>query len=228
MKQEERIRFEELDFIYPQHFIEISNFKIPVYAHIKNIHFNYADEIKIGDNYDDYEFEFLKRIKVAKINFHHINITDKLFDGFTKNFLEYYELNNLHELLEYLDESDIMEFNLHFKKINTFLMNTFRNRLYNMLKLDEKEPEIPYKDKHKKPKDLEDFLRYTEGYIIAQSIIEYSPQPFFDENIGKGVNEYSWRELEFRLAYLTMKNKCESLEHKWQMKIMDDNKEGKT
>lgn len=46
MKQE-RIRFEELDFIYPQHFLEINSFKIPIYAHIKNIRTKYVDEITI-------------------------------------------------------------------------------------------------------------------------------------------------------------------------------------
>lgn len=222
-----RVSFDELDFMYPKHFFQISNFKIPISIHIKDLKFSYTKEIEISGVGEDFEFEKLKLLNIFKQNLIFINTKDNLYDGFTKNFLEYYNLNNLEDLLLYLDEFDFNLFIEHIKPIINFMIATFRNRLYNMLKLDEKEPNIPYTDKHKKPKELEEFLKYTEGYIIAQSIIEYSPQPFFDENIGKGVNEYSWRELEFRLAYLTMKNKIESIENKWQMKIMQDDS-GKT
>lgn len=223
MKQE-RVRFEELDFIYPQHFLEINSFKIPIYAHIKNIRTKYIDEISIGDNYDDFEFKRLRQISISKLNFIHINTKDKIFNGFTQTFLEHYSLNEVEDLLYYFDEMDLKEFNEHFKKINSFLMITYRNRLYNMLKLDETEPEIGYKEKNDKPKELKEYLKYTYGYIIAQSVMEYTSQPFFEENIGRAVNEFSWREIEFRLSYLTMKNKCEALEHKWQMKKLDDKK----
>ena len=91
MKQE-RIRFEELDFIYPQHFLEINSFKIPIYAHIKNIRTKYVDEITIGENYDDFEFKRLRQVNISKLNFIHINIKDKIFNGFTQTFLEYYNL----------------------------------------------------------------------------------------------------------------------------------------
>lgn len=223
MKQE-RIRFEELDFIYPQHFLEINSFKIPIYAHIKNIRTKYVDEITIGENYDDFEFKRLRQVNISKLNFIHINIKDKIFNGFTQTFLEYYNLKSTDDLLYYFDEMDIQEFNNHFKNINSFLMTTYRDRLYNMFKLDEKEPDIRYKDKDDKPKELKDYLQYTYGYIIAQSVMEYTAQPFFEENIGRAVNEFSWREIELRLSYLTMKNKCEGLEHKWQMKKLDDKK----
>ena len=68
MKQE-RIRFEELDFIYPQHFLEINSFKIPIYAHIKNIRTKYVDEITIGENYDDFEFKRLRQVNISKLNY---------------------------------------------------------------------------------------------------------------------------------------------------------------
>lgn len=102
MKQE-RIRFEELDFIYPQHFLEINSFKIPIYAHIKNIRTKYVDEITIGENYDDFEFKRLRQVNISKLNFIHINIKDKIFNGFTQTFLEYYNLKSTDELLYYFD-----------------------------------------------------------------------------------------------------------------------------
>lgn len=102
MKQE-RIRFEELDFIYPQHFLEINSFKIPIYAHIKNIRTKYVDEITIGENYDDFEFKRLRQVNISKLNFIHINTHDKIFNGFTQTFLEYYNLKSTDELLYYFD-----------------------------------------------------------------------------------------------------------------------------
>ena len=65
-------------------------------------------------------------------------------------------------------------------------------------------------------------------YLIAQMGIEYNGAVYFDENIGKSISSWSFRETKLHLAYLTIKSrkedtskKLEVSEQEKQMKEME-------
>jgi len=216
--------FSDLTFSYPDYSIKIQKYIIPVKLKIENIIIPYESELNVeycDDEYLSFEFERFKEIKKASENLIHINNNDKLYNNFKQTFTQYHNLKDVYDILDIFDIKDLYEFNKSiFEKI-PFMLKVFRDRLYNSLKLDIKEPEIGYKPKNDKPKDLKEYLQYTENYIFLQSIIEYSPSPFFQENISKAPNMWSLREYETRLAYMTAKNRFESVENSWQLKSME-------
>jgi len=226
-----RINFEKLSFYYPLHSIRISRFVIPIKIHIGQIDSKIKEELEIGligkEDEMSTEFERIKELDRAKRNFKYINIEDKLYNNFTQTFMEYHNIKYIDELLDALDSIDIYEFNKHIDEAINLMIKEFRDRLYNMLKLDEDEPKIAYKPKNEMPQDLKEYLNYTLGYIISQMGIEYNPTIFFDENIGRAIESWSLRETELHLSFLTMKNRTENLVEKWQGKIMQDNKPAK-
>lgn len=219
-------KFSDLDFKYPTHFLTLSNIKIPISIHIKDISLRHTQTLDILE--DDYDINRAEEIELIKSKLNFINCNLKCFNSFEETFLEFYGLDKIEDILYFLDERDMVKYSIHISEIINLMIGTYRERLYSSLKLDEESPVIHYKDDDNKPKNLKEYLKFTDTYILAQSFIEFTGTPFFSENIGKGVDEYSWREIEFRMAYLTMKNKCESLEHKWQMfKMEERQKNGK-
>ena len=208
-----------LTFNYPKHTIKVGGYLIPILVDMKNIYPEQNNELKIGliqeEDVMSFEYDRVKVIDSFSKKLNHINVEDKLYDNFSKNFLEYYKLKKVRDLLYILDEADILTIISHINKIIPIMINEFRKRLYESLKLDEKEPYIDYKDKNPMPDNIKDYLIYTDFYILCQAIIEYNPTPFFKENIGKSIDEWSLREYETHMAYLTAKNKFETIQHKW-------------
>jgi len=211
-----------LSFIYPKHTLKINDFLIPILIDVSNIYYNQFEELKIGligiEDELSYEYEKLKVIDRFKNTFIHINIKDKLFDNFTKNFLEYYKLNTLNDLFYILSDYDMLKIINHISQIIPSMIKIFRDRLYAGLKLDIKEPVISVKDENPMTSEIKEYLSYTELYILAQSVIEYNATPFFPENKKKTVSEWSIREYELHLSYLTIKSRFENIQNKWQIK----------
>ena len=227
-KFNQRINFNQLSFEIPKHSIRVGKFLIPIHIHIKNIYIgNKSEEVELEFMNDEMSFEFerLKIIEYQKRNFIHINVADKIYNNFNQNFLEYHNLESIDELLFFFDEYDLKTINDHIDKYLTYMIKEFRDRLYNTLKIDDKPPKVGYKPETEMPKNIKDYLTYTEGYILSQSNLEFgNGVPFFEENIGKSYNEYSFREKEIILAYLTMKNRTESISSEYQAKVSQDMK----
>ena len=51
---------------------------------------------------------------------------------------------------------------------------------------------------------------YPKSMIELQPVFEYPTQILFPENVGKSFAEWSWREVELKKMYLTMKSKIDS------------------
>ena len=149
----------DLDFCLPKHIIQLSSFKIPILIHINKITFQRDIELDINiDTEMSYEYKKLKELENYKWYFRFINIEDKIFDNFSKTFLEYYNLETLDELLYILDEIDFNELVSHINPLINFVVDLYRERLYNMLKIDEKEPNIHLKDKYPMDKEIKEYL----------------------------------------------------------------------
>ncbi len=215
--------FKDLTFSFPDYCLKLGRYIIPIKIHIANIKFPNNSTLELSledDEYMGFEFGRFKEINNAKENLIHINTSDKLFNNFKCNFLEYHNLKEVDEVLEYLDIFDLSEFNKSIHEKIPFMVETFRKRLYNSLKLDIKPPAISYKPDKEKPQNIKDYLQYTNNYIFLQSLIEFSSNPFFNENNGKTPDLWSLREYETRMAYITAKNRFESTENLWQLASM--------
>lgn len=213
----------DLDF-YTKHTIEINGILVPINIHIKNIQLQKDTNLHIFEDGDhlEYEYEKLRNIENFKWYLKFINVKDKLFEGFTKNFLEYNELESIDELLYIFDEMDFKELISHCITIINAMMEEFRERLYDMLKIKDKVPNIKLKEKYKMPENIKEYLKFTYGYTISQMAIEHNPTIFFPENKNKAIIEWSFREFELHLAYLTIKSRIESTEDRWQAKVSEE------
>lgn len=223
-KEQITYNFRDLSFNFPDYSIKLNKYIIPVKLKIENIKMPKYSELDISyieDEYLGFEFRQNKEIQAMRDSLIHINTEDKLFNNFKQTFLQYHNLKSIDEVLEYLDIADMYAFNKSISSKIPFMIKIFRDRLYNSLKLDIEPPRIDYKSKHEKPENIKEYLQYTENYIFLQSLIEYSSEPFFSENLNKTPDEWSLREYETRMAYLTAKNRFDSTENLWQMKSMD-------
>lgn len=219
-----RYNLNDLDFYYPHHSINLSGFDIPLYIHISKIKFETNSELPISIHKGVYEFQYtkLKEINNNKWYLKFIDTESKIYNNFTENFLEYNNLENVYELLDIFDELDFNEYMEHLNIIINFMVEEYIFRLHNMLKIDMEVPKIRLKDKNPMPENLKEYLTYTSGYIVSQMGLEFQPTIYFPENIGKSVIEWSFRELELHMAYLTIKSRFESTEDRWQAKVSED------
>lgn len=217
----------DLSFSYPKHTIKVGDYLIPIHIHIKNIYPpKQSEELKIGligiEDEMSFEYERVKLLDRFKEIIQHINTEDKLYSNFTKNFLEYHELESLYDLFFRLGEYEILQIVHHINKILPSMISIFRERLYKSLKLDIKQPNITYKSPYELTPDLKEYLNYTEFYILCQAVIEFNPTPIFEENKNKSISEWSLREYEVHMSYLTAKNRFEDTLNKYQGKQMED------
>lgn len=221
--------FADLNIRYKKH-----NFNnIPIDVHIKDIQPKGCDEIEIGVFQSDMDYEYvkLKEIEEIKRNFKFINVKDKLYNNFSKNFLEYNNMEDIEELI-YMgyDEGFFNDLNNHIDEIKRIVLNEYTRRLNIMFELNIEPPVINIKDRNI-PQQINEYMKKDINYLIGQMGIEYNGTIYFDENIGKGISDWSFRELKLHLAYLTIKNrkeetskKLEIFEHEKQVKEMERNR----
>lgn len=225
-----RYNFESLDDPIPRHSVKIAGIDIPILIKIGDIKFMRNNDLDIGFDGDPMELQFnkIKELENYKWYLKFINNTDPLYEGYTKTFTEYYELNSTYDLLTILDRNDIEELISHISVYINICIEEFTDRLYDMLKIKDEKPEISYTKKYEMKPNIKDYVTYTQGYIIAQMGMEYNPTAFFPENKGKSILEWSYREFELHMAYLTIKSKIESTQDEYQAhineKIMNEKK----
>jgi len=213
----------DLDIAYPKHSIEINSVLIPINIDIADIKFLRNRELNIViEDEMYYNHKKFKDLDSYRWHFKFINIKDKLFDGFSKNFLDYNGLESLEDLFLIFDEIDLRKLIDHISDKIIILLEEFRRRLGIMLKLEVKTPNINLKKSHDMPQNIKDYLTYPYGYAQLQMAIEYNPTIFFPENIGKSILDWSLREIELHMSYLTLKNRIETVEDKYQAKVSED------
>lgn len=224
-----RINFSDLSFFKMFSVTVREKYHIPIKIHIKDINFRNDIELELGllgKEGDPFfcEFEQLRMINYYKKYLKYINVEDKLFSNYTKNFLEYNEMKSIDEILHVLDKEELAYIISKIIPIESLMVNLYRNRLFEMLKLDVDDyNKINYKPKNIKPKDLQDYLEYTRGYIMTQVFKEYNPTIFFPENIGKSVEDFSFREIELHMCYITRKTKIDNMNNTWEAHCIEEN-----
>ena len=211
--------------------VKVNKYLFPISVNIKNI-YTYNDEsLEIGllGDYNDelaYEYKMIKKRKYYKRYLKHINVEDELYNNLTKNFLQYHNLKNIEDIFSVLDESDVDYLISEIVIMESLVVSEFRRRLWKELKIDKKKPHIRYKPKNVKPPNISEYTSYTQGYIFTQTFKEFNPTIFFEENIGKSVNEWSLREIELHQCYITQKYRVDEVNNLWEASCID--KQNKT
>jgi len=204
-------------------------YHIPFKIHIKDISFKEDERLELGllgkDNDPFFqEFQTRDEMNYYRKFFKYINTEDKLYSMGMKNFYEFNEMKSLDELFHILDNQDFRAIAIRIIPFEAFMVDVYRERLYDALKIEAKEPDIKYTPKNQKPEDVREFLKQSQEYIITQVFKEYNPTIFFDENIGKAVYDFSYRELELHNAYITRKTMTDNVANKWEASCIEGNK----
>ena len=138
-----------------------------------------------------------------------LDYENKIFfeDGEYYNFLEYYEFESLEDFFDLLDDVDKSKFVEQADKMIRFNIDEFTHRAKRHLGCDMKIPNIP---KSNNPTDhiwesICEYLGKTKGYLETQLITEFSNNIQFKENIGKSFDNFSIREVQYKLLYLHKK-----------------------
>jgi hypothetical protein len=171
---------------------------------------------------DDYEYYLLKQ-EIRKFLIH-IDIKSKLFDN--QNLLEYLKVKDLDELIDYLLEylevpiQTISNLKNELEFYIDILKGNFIDKVQKYLEINKNPKEFKPDLKGVNPKDFD--THFTQSYIKLQSMIEYhNSTPLFSENIGKAYSDWSWREIQTRLMFLTRKNQVSTEENRMQQAISD-------
>lgn len=208
--------------------IQSRDFNIPIYIHIRDVHISNTTTVRLGDKgniyFDEFgvEYERLRERNNLKQYLKFINTDAKIFDNDSKNFLEFHNLKKIEELLDYLDIQDMGKIIMDIQEgINKVIDRFMKVLIFNM----ELDLDIPssgkYEDDDKMPEDLSTFLQYTSEYIEGQILMEYNSNPFFKENKDKTPSEWSYREWEYRKAYVTLKSKKDSASEGYKANKME-------
>ena len=230
MRLRDKYTFRDLTFTIKHDFEGI-----PLDINISKIKPNFCEEIELevfqGEN--DYKYIKSKELNSIKRNFEFINYNEKLYDDTTNtfiSFLDLYDLKNIEDLLyrEDLDLGFFIRLNDHIDNQKNVAMNIFLNRVYTMFGLYDEEPKIKIKQENTMNDEIKKYTKRDRNYMIGQLKIEYNSTPIFQENIDKCMEEWSWREMEYQLAFITSKHNKESVESKYhiseQEKLIDKNK----
>jgi len=227
-------RLKELSEPYPKHSIRIGEFLIPILVHIKDIPYVIKDtsvDVDLSYRVDPLEFEYnmLREIDIFRGNLKFINIEDKLFpddagNRLSLNFLERHNLKSLDQVMESLNIIELKKLNVHINKIIPKVIKNFDTALDEMLNLEKEPPDLKVKkspEYESVSKTAKDYLEYPVDYIFFQMGIEYNPTPFFPENLGKCVYDWSYREIRLHLSYLSIKTRIEKVSNDIQSKVQE-------
>lgn len=219
MELNNELSIESLSFKFPlQMYLDI-----PIDLNIKNVYYNFEETLDFEVFDVDYNCEKSNEIKMITRNFNFIDTTTKLYDNQSKNFLEYYELESVDDLLFIIDEIDIGKLNAYIEKYKGILQREYIRRLNKLFRLNQTKPTINLKNKLPEPDDdIKAFTVRDRTFMLMQLSNEYNPTPRFEENKDKTMNEWSFRETELHLAYLTSKTRIESLENEYSAKCQED------
>lgn len=88
--------------------------------------------------------------------------------------------------------------------------NIFIERAIDYLDFKRQLPGITLDKKSQLIDQYKDYMEYPIGLMELQQVSEYPMSIWFEENIGKSYNEWSWREKQLKKMYITTKVRLEN------------------
>jgi len=227
---ENNIHLQEFNF-YHEKTIEVGRYVIPLKIHIKDINDShitrirnrrYGEVLDMSQNHFDKAYEELE--KDAKIQYYlkFINTEDKLF----KNNLTFLTYNYLKNIDDILDKIDLKDFQVIVNSVDDIMKDMiveFFDIAKSFLGADKIQPSISLEKTNDVLWDkVMAYLDRPQGYLIAQLGIEFRGTPFFKENIDKAISDWSFRELQLHLMYISEKHKTDGTLEKYKAKKQED------
>ena len=212
------------------------DYNLPIFIDIADVreYVNIPEKIKIDMARNDYRINttnspFKKvydKYKLRQDLLRCLNFIDKrpIYDGET--FIQHeYEVDTTEELLDILLKNGIQAdtFVMFKKQLDYYIDRVKFKFLVNakdILDYDREFTTFALKDEI--PQHIAKHMIYSPFMSHFQSGMEYSDVIIFPENIGKSFMEYSWREVNFKLMYISMKNKIEGFGNKYQQHRTDE------
>lgn len=220
-------------------FISINDLIFPIIIHMSDIkdEVNNIEEYKVdfisnqNDEFkysvDQTEHPFKENIELAKIKqrikyvHQFIDFDMSEYDGTTisdaMKILYDYNIKNIDEFNEFilsLNSGALDDITKATYEINFYICRMKNRFIDTAKKILDWDRNFPYLKSPMDSMDINESLKipgmYPYGMIELQSVAEYPMSIWFDENIGKGFNEWSWREKELKKMYITMKVKIEN------------------
>lgn len=230
---------DELTF-FTTYSITLNGAKIPMICRIQDIQngngyeripFFLNDENNIDYAKDDfrlyYQIAETEKVKITYFeNF--LDYRTKLFfdeeSSELVNFLEYYGFENVYDFINILDDSDILRFKNQADKMIRFCINEFTYRAKKILGCDiDLPPIITTKDKPDHIwTQICEYLAKTKGYLETQLITEYPNNIMFEENIGKSFDNFSFREIQYKLLFLHKKESGDGAIEQYKAKKQEE------
>ena len=238
--QEKIVTLQDLDICYSTWCNITDDFQVPLFIHIKDIKTDYENigkiekveflrsSVRLNETgmspfkkyYEDY---LIKKEIIYILSF----IDDrKMFNN--KTFLEeFFNCNTAEEFYYILMKKGITDYQInklknevefYIKKVK----DEFTQKCMDFFDYNRKFPDIKLKDELSK--EITDLLIYSYGMTMVQSGFEYTNSIIFSENKDKAMNEFSWREVEFKAMYSSMENKIKSFSNKYYAKKAERDK----
>lgn len=224
--------------MYIETWTTINNVDIPIYIDIADINeyeeYSLNNKVEIvGDkiliDYTDNPFKKqLDDYKTIKDIKYYLKFVDnrKLFDG--KSWIEMMSNNfgtdiytGMQDIGLSLDMFKILknEIVFHIHKLKTKCLQI----IVDLLDYDRDFPNIHLKDtdSSKLMKRYKEYLNYTQHMSLMQNAFEYTDSILFPENKGRAFFEYSFREINLKVMYISMKSRIESFINTLQSKSME-------
>ena len=212
------------------------DYNLPIFIDIADIrdYSNIPSKMKIDTARNDYRInqtdspfkKVYEKYKLRQDLLRCLSYIDKrpIYDG--KTFIQHeYEVDTVEELLDILIESGIQAdtFVMLKQQLNYYIDKVKFNFLINAKEiLDYDRDFTKFALKDETPQHIAKQMIYSPLMSHFQSGMEYTDIIIFPENIGKSFMEYSWREVSFKLMYISMKNKIEGFGNKYQQHRTDE------
>lgn len=219
-------------------FINLNDLIFPIKIHIKDIVDDEDDEeyykVNFIENKDDFKYsintddEYFKEeyeatklkkklLKIHKfIDFEMINYDNKNI-AYSLKLIHGYDISNFEEFVDFIYTTpgffspdditkSIFEINFYIGRIKNKFIDVAKNKF----DWDRNFPNLKLKSDGMIDEYHKKFMVYPELMTGLQPVSEYPMNVWFEENIGKAFNQWSWREKELKKIYITMKSKIEN------------------
>lgn len=240
------ITFDKLN-ISIRSFTEVGGLIFPLKICIKDISQEREDIIDykvefISNKDDDFVYNvdttqspFYKEIEMLDLK----QKTDHLFkfidhsirDAKGKSVCDYLNIYTSDDFFEFIVDNEFISIDNVIKMLYevNFLVakvkGMFLERAMDFLDWNRHFPNIKLKQESRIPESFKEATMYPSSMIGLQTVSEYPMEVWFSENVGKSYSEWSWREVELKKMYITMKTRIENFRELLKAKEMEDSME---
>ena len=207
----------DISNIYDNAFPEIIEYKVDFISNTNN-------ELKYEVDLTD--FPYKKQVEMynlqQKIYFIHSYIDFSLINEDNSDISELFktkydlDIKNKKDFFTYItnnpniSENDIARIIYEINFLIIKCKNIFIQRAIQYLEFDKVLPPIILDKKSQFVESNKEYMEYSIGLMELQQVSEYPMSVWFEENIGKAYNQWSWREKQLKKMYITSKVKLEN------------------